>query len=76
MHLVGWLPEGVDDARPRAAPWNTVWKHRRYRHTPWNARPGGLLLGYTATGTREIRDGIRRLGQALRELAPAAAATR
>jgi DNA-binding transcriptional MocR family regulator len=35
---------------------------------------GGLLLGFTATGTREIREGMRRLALALREVMQSAAA--
>jgi DNA-binding transcriptional MocR family regulator len=29
-------------------------------------RQGGLLLGYTAVGEKEIRDGVQRLAKALR----------
>ena len=74
MHLVGWLPEGVDDAAASRSAFEHGWKRRRFRLTRWSGRPrGGLLLGYTATGTREIRDGMRRLAQALREVKPPAA---
>jgi GntR family transcriptional regulator/MocR family aminotransferase len=66
MHLVGWLPEGVDDvtASQRAA------SHRvgapplsSYGLRP--LRRGGLLLGYTAVGDGEIREGVQRLATAL-----------
>ncbi len=66
MHLVGWLPEGVDDAAAsrraiehgvEAPPLSAYALERQPR--------GGLLLGFTATGTREIREGVRRLAQAL-----------
>jgi GntR family transcriptional regulator/MocR family aminotransferase len=75
MHLVGWLPNGVDDAEA---------SRRAFEHgveaPPLSAyalkpmsRPG-LLLGFTSTGTREMREGIRRLAQALRTVASTAAA--
>jgi GntR family transcriptional regulator / MocR family aminotransferase len=74
MHLVGWLPEGVDDAVAsrsafehglEAPPLSAYALERKER--------GGLLLGYTVTGTREIRHGMRRLAQALRAVNPPAA---
>jgi GntR family transcriptional regulator/MocR family aminotransferase len=71
MHLLGWLAPGVDDAAVsrraveigvEAPPLSAYALERPAR--------GGLLLGYAATGTREIRDGVRKLVQALREVAP------
>jgi GntR family transcriptional regulator / MocR family aminotransferase len=66
MHLIGWLPEGVDDraASERAA-------RRRVRAMPLSAYSleplprGGLVLGYTSLNNRQIRDGVRRLARAL-----------
>jgi GntR family transcriptional regulator/MocR family aminotransferase len=66
MHLVGWLPKKVSDktASEKAAlygveavPLSAYSSH----HLP----RGGLVLGYTALNTRQIRDGVRRLAQAL-----------
>ena len=75
MHLVGWLPEGMDDAAAsrsafehgvEAPPLSAYALERKPR--------GGLLLGYTAMGTREIREGMRRLAQALGAVKSSAAA--
>jgi GntR family transcriptional regulator/MocR family aminotransferase len=67
MHLAGWLAEGVDDA----AASRKAFEHgveapplSAYAIEPLSR--GGLLLGFTATGTREIREGVRRLASALR----------
>ncbi|HJZ82116.1 MAG TPA: PLP-dependent aminotransferase family protein [Pyrinomonadaceae bacterium] len=67
MHLMGWLPEGVDD---RAA------FHAAAEHgvevTPLSAycleqrNRGALRLGYTGYSPREIWSGVRRLAAALR----------
>ena len=67
MHLVGWLPEGVDD---RAASLRAA--EHGIECPPLSAyaleplRRGGLLLGYTSTGAKEIREGLRKLAQSLR----------
>jgi GntR family transcriptional regulator/MocR family aminotransferase len=67
MHLVGWLPEGVDDtAASRSALEHGVEAPPLSAYALDPQPRGGLLLGYTATGTREIREGIRRLAVALR----------
>ncbi|HEX8772666.1 MAG TPA: PLP-dependent aminotransferase family protein [Pyrinomonadaceae bacterium] len=66
MHLVGWLPEGVSDKGAseeaarygvEAAPLSAYSSHSLHR--------GGLVLGYTALNSRQIREGVRRLAQAL-----------
>ena len=66
MHLVGWLPPGEDDrkASQRAA--------ERGVEAPavslYGGSPddrGGLLLGYAAFGEAAIREGVRRLAEAL-----------
>ncbi len=66
MHLVGWLPAGEDDrkASQRAA--------ERGIEAPavslYGGSPddrGGLLLGYAAFGEAAIREGVRRLAEAL-----------
>lgn len=77
LHTVGWLPEGTDDRRVSAA---------ALRHgveaAPLSAyymgacpRPG-LVLGYGSLTTRQIRDGVARLGVALDEAIKRARATR
>ena len=67
LHVVGWLPPGVDDrlAAERAA------KHGvevlPISACATNPLPrGGLLLGYGALDEPAIREGIRRLARALR----------
>jgi len=67
LHLVGWLPEGMDadavslraarygvDAQPLSA----FCLRRRGR--------GGVLLGYAGYDERQIRRGVRQLALALR----------
>jgi GntR family transcriptional regulator/MocR family aminotransferase len=67
MHLVGWLPEGVDDrvasekaaAHGLEAPALSAFSIEPYHRS-------GLVLGYAAVNPREIREGIRRMADALR----------
>lgn len=67
MHVIGWLPEGVNDtlvaekARARGIKTAAV---SSYSLTEWKQR-GGLVLGYTATGERQIKKGIRQLAHAI-----------
>ncbi|MFL5803383.1 MAG: PLP-dependent aminotransferase family protein, partial [Roseiflexaceae bacterium] len=67
MHLVGYLPEGVDDhaaARRAAAYLVDAPALSAYALTP--QQHGGLLLGYAAVSQAEIYAGVRRLATALR----------
>ena len=69
MHLVGWLPPGVDDrlaARAAAAQGLVAPPLSAYRLEP--AAQSGLLLGSTALDEPMIEDGVRRLALALRTL--------
>lgn len=69
MHLLGWLPAGVDDriaAERASAAGVRVLPLSWLRIEP--AERGGLLLGYAAADERAIRNGVRRLAQALRPL--------
>lgn len=66
MHLVGWLPAGVDDA----AASQSAQAHEvnaqpvsKFCLTPIERK--GLLLGYSAVDEREILSGVRRLAMAL-----------
>jgi GntR family transcriptional regulator/MocR family aminotransferase len=67
MHLVGWLPDGVDDrkaAAHAAAAGIAARPLSAFAAGPlWR---GGLLLGYAALRPGQIRDGVRRLAVALR----------
>ncbi len=69
MHLVGWLPPGVDegaaaraavDAGVDAAPLST-YALEPYPH-------GALLLGYASFGERDIVAGVEKLATALEQL--------
>ncbi len=66
MHLVGWLPAGVNDVETsaRAAAAGVV---VRPLSACYAARPrrGGLLLGYAALSLPQIREGVRKLARAL-----------
>jgi GntR family transcriptional regulator/MocR family aminotransferase len=74
MHLVGWLPEGMDDAAAsRSAFAHGVEAPPLSAYAMERPARGGLLLGFTATGPREIRDGVRRLAVALGEVKSPAA---
>lgn len=66
MHLMGWLPPGCDDleASQRAARAG-VDALRLSFFALERPRRGGLLLGYAGVPPDEIRDGVRRLAQAL-----------
>jgi len=75
MHLVGWLAEGINDAAAsRSAFEHGVEAPALSAYALERQARGGLLLGFTSVGTREIREGIRRLAQALRSVAESAAA--
>ncbi len=69
MHLVGWLPEGLDDliAYKKAAQHNVEAPPLSVYYTESPER-GGLLLGYTGVDTCEIKEGVNRLSHALESL--------
>ena len=69
MHLVAWLPRGMDDrAASQAAMEYGVEAPAlsSYAIEP-QPRPG-LLLGFAAFSTREIREGVTRLAAALKSV--------
>jgi GntR family transcriptional regulator/MocR family aminotransferase len=71
MHVVGWLPAGVDDAEAsHQAAAHGVEAPPLSSYSLEPLRRGGLLLGYTAVGEPEIREGVRRLAKALETLRP------
>jgi GntR family transcriptional regulator/MocR family aminotransferase len=62
MHLVGWLPEGVDDrsiVRQAALQGMKMMPLSLYSHTP--LKRGGLLLGYACVNEHAIRTGVQKL---------------
>jgi GntR family transcriptional regulator/MocR family aminotransferase len=66
MHLLAWLPEGMDDrtASAHATAAGIVARPLSgFATAP--LRRGGLLLGYAALRPSQIREGVRRLAAAL-----------
>jgi GntR family transcriptional regulator / MocR family aminotransferase len=70
MHLVGWLPDGLDDrvaARAGLTRDVDAVPLSAFRVRPAKpGEPGGLILGYAAYAPREIDDACARLAGALR----------
>lgn len=66
MHLVGWLPPGLDDrVVSRMAALKNVDVQPLSAFSLCGTTRPGLLLGYTCFTDDEIREGVRRLAQAL-----------
>ena len=66
MHLVGWLPPGVDDVKAaERAQAGGVSVRPLSSCSVAKVRRGGLLLGYAALTIPQIREGVKRLAQAL-----------
>ncbi len=69
MHLIGWLPENVDDkiASEKAAAQGLETKPLSVYSLEPSPSPqrSGLILGYTAFSAGQIRNGVRRLAKAL-----------
>jgi GntR family transcriptional regulator/MocR family aminotransferase len=68
MHLVGWLPPGMDDVvvAHRAAELGiAVQPLSAYYATP--EKRNGILLGYAAVTPTEIRAGVQQLARALHQ---------
>ena len=66
MHLIGWLPGKQDDrqiARAAARVWVDVSPLSLYALEGMERT--GILLGYTAVGTQEMRAGLERLASVL-----------
>lgn len=69
MHVIGWLPEGIDDwAASQCAAKHGVDAPPLSFYCIEAKLRGGLLLGYTGITEREIRAGARRLASSLGEL--------
>jgi GntR family transcriptional regulator / MocR family aminotransferase len=66
MHLVGWLPAGVDDVKAsERALSQGVHVRPLSSCSVAKVRRGGLLLGYAALTVPQIREGVRKLAEAL-----------
>lgn len=69
MHLIGWLPKGVDDREvSRAVTEAGLRAGAVSRYAKRRLERGGLMLGYTAFNEREIVDGVKRLRQVFEKL--------
>ena len=69
LHLVGWLPEGVDDrlvSQALAVAGIEAVSVSSFAMTPL-AR-GGLVLGYAAVSETQIRQGVKKMAGVLRGL--------
>ena len=68
MHLMGWLEgEREDRTASRAAAQAGVETPPLSSYRIEHSDRGGLLLGYAGWDARQIHDGVRRLGRALRD---------
>jgi GntR family transcriptional regulator/MocR family aminotransferase len=69
MHLIGWLPDGIDDrdVSRRAAEANLKIACLSAYCIDQVLR-GGLLLGYTAFNERLIKQGVKKLARVLGEI--------
>jgi GntR family transcriptional regulator / MocR family aminotransferase len=77
MHLVGWLPPGIDDrAATRAARAEGIMVAPLSFFARVRRRRGALLLGYAGLTPEQIVSGARRLAHALKPLARARPAPR
>ncbi|HJR06860.1 MAG TPA: PLP-dependent aminotransferase family protein [Pyrinomonadaceae bacterium] len=69
MHLIGWLPRGIDDREVsrRAAEANLKVACLSAYCIEKKLR-GGLLLGYTAFNERLLKQGVKKLARVLNEI--------
>lgn len=66
MHLIGWLPQGQDDRQvAHAAASVSVDVSPLSLYALEESQRAGILLGYTAVGTQEMRAGLDRLASIL-----------
>jgi GntR family transcriptional regulator / MocR family aminotransferase len=70
MHLVGWLPEGVDDQTiAEVAAGRGLEVPPLSAHSTRPLSRGGLLLGYTAFTPEQIREAVKALALLLKAAA-------
>jgi len=69
MHLIGWLNDDVKDyiVAKKAAEFG-VKAAAVSSHSLTKQERGGLILGYTATGEKQIKKGVRQLSAAMESL--------
>ncbi len=69
MHLIGWLPRGIDDREvSRRAAEANLKIARVSAYCIKQELRGGLLLGYTAFNERQIKLGVKKLARVLNEI--------
>jgi GntR family transcriptional regulator/MocR family aminotransferase len=69
LQIVGWLPQGMEDVLAcAAAAQDGVSSVPLSALTLERTLPPGLVLGVASAGARAIRQGVERLGGALRQL--------
>lgn len=68
MHLIGWLPKGVDDGEVSAnLAANGIKAASVSRYTAKKLPRGGLMLGYTAFTERQIKSGVKKMAKVIGE---------
>jgi GntR family transcriptional regulator/MocR family aminotransferase len=68
MHLLGWLPPGCDDALvSRRLARANIDASPLSAHAIALQPPPALILGYTGLNERAIRNGVKRMAEALRD---------
>lgn len=66
MHLIGWLPDRLDDRKVSlACKEKSVFAAPISRYAVTGSHGPGLLLGYTAFNERELRSGVVNLARSL-----------
>ncbi len=69
LHLLAWLKPGVDDVAVSKAAAKLGVEAQALSMYAIEPQPrGGLVLGYGALDERKIRDGVRKLAEAFREV--------
>jgi GntR family transcriptional regulator/MocR family aminotransferase len=68
LHLLAWLPEGVDESAvvARAAALGVKVSGISPNHFDPERAPGGLIFGYGTVTVSEIEEGVRLVAEALR----------
>jgi GntR family transcriptional regulator/MocR family aminotransferase len=66
MHVIGWLPDGIDDKHiAKQAALSGIKAAAVSAHLLTKCQRGGLILGYTAVNEKQIKKGVRQLAKAL-----------
>jgi len=69
MHLIGWLPQNLDDRLvSQMAAQQGIDVQSLSSYSKQKPERPGLLLGYAGVNDQEIREGIKILASVLRKL--------